>query len=362
MKKLLFICALVLSVFSGIAQSNFINYQGLVTDDSGEPLVSQSVTIELAIRFGMPVSTHVYEETHTVNTDDFGVFSLQIGNGTPLSGNYMMLNWGMDDAFVTTSIDGTEIGTTEFNAVPFAIATLNGTSDNWNTNGTDIYNANSGNVGVGTMMPGARLMVVGEMGAPTLNILPQSGATPALRVNDNGRVGVGTAMPGARLMVVGETGAPTLNILTSIDDPMAPSLRVNDDSNVGIGTAAPGAKLMVQGTDTNPTLNVVTSTGTVPSLRINDNGRVGVGTAMPGARFMVVGETGAPTLNIVSPGDDATSPSIRVNDDRNVGVGISTPGAKFMVKGTGTNPTLNIVTSTATTSSLRVNDLSLIHI
>ena len=132
-------------------------------------------------------------------------------------------------------------------------------------------------------------------------------------------------------MVVGEAGAPTVNVLSPSDDPMAPSLRINEDSNVGLGVSNPGAKFMVKGTGTNPTLNVVTSTATIPSLRVNDNGRVGVGTDMPGARLMVVGEMGAPALNIL-PQSGAT-PALRVNDNGRVGIGTAMPNEELEVIG-----------------------------
>ena len=107
------------------------------------------------------------------------------------------------------------------------------------------------NVGIGTTTPGAKLMVVGNPGAPTLNILPDStsGMNPTIRANDNGRVGIGTTSPGARLMVIGTDGAPTLNILHDGMNPTDPAIRVNDNGRVGIGTTSPGARFMVVGTD-----------------------------------------------------------------------------------------------------------------
>ena len=98
-----------------------------------------------------------------------------------------------------------------------------------------------------SLAPGARFMVVGEDGAPTLNVI-HDGANPmnpAIRVNDNGRVGVGTTSPGARLMVVGEAGAPTLNVLHDGSNPMNPALRINDNGRVGIGTTAPRARVEI---------------------------------------------------------------------------------------------------------------------
>ena len=68
---------------------------------------------------------------------------------------------------------------------------------------------------------------------------------PAIRVNDAGRVGVGTTSPGARFMVVGTDGAPTLNVLHDGMDPMNPAIRVNDNGNVGFGTTTPAARVQV---------------------------------------------------------------------------------------------------------------------
>jgi len=94
-----------------------------------------------------------------------------------------------------------------------------------------------GRIGFGVTSPGARFMIVGKEGAPTLNILRDltTGMNPSLRINDNGRVGIGTTSPGARLMVVGEAGAPTMNILHDGANPMNPALRVNENGRIGIG-------------------------------------------------------------------------------------------------------------------------------
>lgn len=205
--NLLWLFLTFFALTAGVAQSNFINYQGLVNDNAGVPLANQSVTIDLDIRFGMATSTPVYEETHTVTTDANGVFSIQIGNGTPSAGNYNTLIWGLDDAFVTTSVNGIEVGTTEFNAVPFALNTLGGGDSFWNANGNNIYNNNTDNVGIGTSTPGAKFMVKGTSTNPTLNIVTSTGTVPSLRVNDNGRVGIGTATPNEELEVNGDVMA-----------------------------------------------------------------------------------------------------------------------------------------------------------
>ena len=57
------------------------------------------------------------------------------------------------------------------------------------------------------------------------------------QVNDNGRVRIGTTFPGVRYMIVGDAGAPVMNILYDDEaNPMNPALSVNDNGKVGIGT------------------------------------------------------------------------------------------------------------------------------
>ena len=216
----------------------------------------------------------------------------------------------------------------------------------------------NGRIGIGTITPGARLMVVGQSGEPTVNIVAPAGNNPSLRVNEDGRVGVGTATPGAKLMVVGQAGAPALNILHDGTDLMNPALRVNDNGRVGVGTTAPGARLMVVGQAGEPTMNIIAPTGTNPSLRVNEDGRVGVGTTTPGAKFMVVGEDGAPTMNILHDGANSMNPALRVNDNGRVGVGTTAPGARLMVVGEEGAPALNVLSAAGTgmTPALRVND------
>ncbi len=115
---------LIILLFIGVltthAQSNFINYQGVASDNSGV-MQSKPIVIQIALKFGTSTATASYAETHDVTTDAHGIFSLQIGSGTVDFGNYNELTWGNQKAFITTSIDGTEIGTTELHAVPFAL-------------------------------------------------------------------------------------------------------------------------------------------------------------------------------------------------------------------------------------------------
>ena len=104
------------------SQKNFINYQGVARNASNELMAGEAMTIGVALKFGTANTSAVYEENHTITTDVNGVFSLMIGNGSPINGNYNALPWGSAATFVTVSMNGNEVGTTEMMAVPYAIS------------------------------------------------------------------------------------------------------------------------------------------------------------------------------------------------------------------------------------------------
>ena len=113
---------LSLVAWAQTGQSNFINYQGVARDGQGQLMADTQMTLQLALRFGSPNDGVAYEENHTVATDANGVFSLQIGSGATTTGNYETLPWGNQAAFISVSLDGTPLGTTEIMAVPYAIS------------------------------------------------------------------------------------------------------------------------------------------------------------------------------------------------------------------------------------------------
>jgi len=123
-------------------QKNFINYQGVARNASNELMISENMNITIGVKFGAANTAAIYEESHTITTDANGVFSLLIGNGSSLSGNYNTLPWGSAATFVTVSMNGNEIGTTEMMAVPYAISS--GDADNQTAVEVPYDNSSSG--------------------------------------------------------------------------------------------------------------------------------------------------------------------------------------------------------------------------
>ncbi len=73
--------------------------------------------------------TNVYQETHTATTDANGIVIINIGEGTT-SDVFANIDWGSDDHYLNVQIDTdggglTDMGTTQFMAVPYALNALN---------------------------------------------------------------------------------------------------------------------------------------------------------------------------------------------------------------------------------------------
>jgi hypothetical protein len=115
----------------------------------------------------------------------------------------------------------------------------------WAVSGTNIYNTNTGNVGIGTTSPAARLDILGGNWdtASTEGDLRIGDATYRLKIGiATGGAGAGHATIAAQ----GGVNALSLGAGTTLDTQR--TLTILGTGNVGIGTTAPAAKLDVNGT------------------------------------------------------------------------------------------------------------------
>jgi hypothetical protein len=131
MKKLLLLSFyLILSTFYLQAQAQApqaFKYQAVIRDGSGQILADQAVGLQINLIEQMDFDTaSVYIETHAVTTNAFGLVNLEIGRGTPVSGDFSMVNWA-NPTYIQISLDaagGTnyqEMGLAELLSVPYAL-------------------------------------------------------------------------------------------------------------------------------------------------------------------------------------------------------------------------------------------------
>jgi hypothetical protein len=182
MKKTVFILFIILFTGTAIfAQSpGSFKYQAVVRDASGNIITNHSVGLLIEILQGSETGTVVYSETHTPETNAFGLININVGQGDVQGGVFDAIDWGADTYFMKVSLDvsgGTtyvEMGTGQFQSVPYAIHSKsvegisaddiinwNNAAGIWTQDGNNIY-YNQGNVGIGTSNPNARLEVQTE--------------------------------------------------------------------------------------------------------------------------------------------------------------------------------------------------------
>lgn len=131
MKKL-FVFALILSGFIALtnavsAQSpNAINYQSVVRDASGRVAGNVNVSVKVSLLQGSTSGSVVYSESFSPTTNAYGQIALEIGKGTPLTGNFPAVDWSTGEYFAKVEMDlnggssYTLAGTSQLLTVPYA--------------------------------------------------------------------------------------------------------------------------------------------------------------------------------------------------------------------------------------------------
>lgn len=130
MKLKLFTLAMlfVLSAFIVNAQTpQGIKYQAVARDVAGNIIGNQTISVRFSIHSGSATGTVVYSETHTASTNQFGLFTVSLGMGTPVTGTFSAINWSAGSMFLETELDPTggsnytSMGTSQMLSVPYAL-------------------------------------------------------------------------------------------------------------------------------------------------------------------------------------------------------------------------------------------------
>jgi len=127
-KKLIIALANLLIITSVWAQSpQSFKYQAIARDVNGIVLANQSVGIQISILEGSIYGASVYIETFEPTTNNFGLINLNIGTGTPVTGDFTTIDWANDKYFIKVEMDpanGTAyqiMGTSQLLSVPYAL-------------------------------------------------------------------------------------------------------------------------------------------------------------------------------------------------------------------------------------------------
>lgn len=175
-KFFLSICLLLIGMIVHAQQG--IGYKAVITNN-GNVLSSQSVTLRFTILQGG--TTAVYQEQQTTTTDVNGIVIANIGEGTPISGTFVGVNWGFTQSLKVEVNSGSgyvDMGTTAMRFVPYAKIAAKALDANdhdfYKTAGSNKATSNSddiyhmGKVGIGTITYDAQLEVATSTNTTTL--------------------------------------------------------------------------------------------------------------------------------------------------------------------------------------------------
>lgn len=129
MKRLITFYAAIIMTANIFAQSpQSFRYQAVARDNSGNILANQNVSFRISILSGGVSGTAAYSETHTgLSTNNFGLVELEIGKGTPMTGTFSAIDWGINSYFVKVEMDpegGSNfqvLSTSQLLSVPYAL-------------------------------------------------------------------------------------------------------------------------------------------------------------------------------------------------------------------------------------------------
>jgi hypothetical protein len=99
MKKNILITAILFIICCHFAISQVppqaFKYQSIVRSTNGIPLANASIRIMAIIHTSSVTGPILYQESHNVTTNQFGLINLEIGNGTVESGNFSAISWAI---------------------------------------------------------------------------------------------------------------------------------------------------------------------------------------------------------------------------------------------------------------------------
>ncbi len=211
---------------------------------------------------------------------------------------------------------------------------LAGLVNSWTVSGNDISSSNSGNVGIGTATPGAKLHVAG-----TIRTNLTGTSSRCLYVTSDGDIAAkstdcGTATGGDNLGDHSATQNLKLNSYWLSGDGGNEGLYVDASGNVGIGTNSPSGLLTLYSN----------SNSIVSQLKLR-NANYTVGTSGTAIDFVTNSTATGRITNLYS-GSNQTNlifsvyatglfEAMRINSSGNLGIGTTSPNYKLSVVGTG---------------------------
>lgn len=116
----------LLSFYTSAQTPKVFNYQSIILNDDDTPLVNESVNLRIHLIAGNSPGQVIYSELQETATSPIGYFSIDIGKGSPITGNFEAIYFGANAHFIAieyAKTDGTfkDLGNIKLLSVPYAL-------------------------------------------------------------------------------------------------------------------------------------------------------------------------------------------------------------------------------------------------
>ncbi|MBG15453.1 MAG: hypothetical protein CL853_03775, partial [Crocinitomicaceae bacterium] len=211
---LLLIVCFFMNLFSFKAQNSIvpdkINYQAIAHSSNGQTLNNQTIDVLIGIHSQSSSGTLVYQEEHNVTTNDYGLFTLSIGDGTPLLNPFNSIGWEDQNYYLNVQVDNgfgyEDLGSQQLVTVPYALHARTVEVDNVDDDDNDP--ANEYNINV--TLNGDTLQITDGGGTQSVDL-------SSISSSDNQNL-TGATLSGTNLTIDIEDGNSTSVDLSSLQD------------------------------------------------------------------------------------------------------------------------------------------------
>ena len=124
--KFIFLLVLMASIQAHAQVPKGINYQGVARLATGTPIADKTISIRISVLQNSANGTSEYAETHQPATNEFGLFTLVIGQGTLVTGDFDFISWANGSKWLQIEMDpegGSNyslIGSQQLMSVPYS--------------------------------------------------------------------------------------------------------------------------------------------------------------------------------------------------------------------------------------------------
>lgn len=245
--SIFFAFIMTIAIGQSMAQSpEAFNYQAVARDAAGDVLADQAIGIRVSLHNGSAGGAVDYSETFAPTTNEFGLFTLSIGAGTPVTGQFDTLHWDVAQYWLQVEMDPTggvayaDMGTSQLLSVPYAMYASKGV---WEKNGASAVYMDGG-VGIGTLTPTATLDVVRN------NTLTNSQIWVKQLGTGDASIGFNTPV-GSWAIANDQDDFGKLKIGNNAFASSSPQMTFDVNGHIGIGTTNPSTQSKLHVVSTN---------------------------------------------------------------------------------------------------------------